>query len=337
MTVHHSPRAKMRCFGKLVPRLILLAGPLGLGACDTERAPLAPDEPSAIPGEAVKAPDRGRIVFVSTPGAIDLMNANGSSLTPVASTLDQPRDPRLSPDGTRIAFTAPVLVKSINAIRRHVLVMSNTGANPTDLTPTSAQMDSPTWSPDKPFIVYAESDGTIDGTLAFSPSSPTTQVSSAGLRTNGVIINGSDPSFSPDGQKIVFTRRGADAGVYVMTLDPNWVFNAEATAVTKLLGASGVVFRHPVFSPDGGKIVFSIADGGAPEIHVINADGSGLKRLTTSSAVDDHPSWSPDGRRIAFASDRTGKLQVWSMAASGGNLRQVTDLAGGATDPAFAR
>ena len=38
------------------------------------------------------------------------------------------------------------------------------------------------------------------------------------------------------------------------------------------------------------------------EIYVVNADGTGPTRLTTSKADDEHPSWSPDGSRIAFAS-----------------------------------
>lgn len=44
-----------------------------------------------------------------------------------------------------------------------------------------------------------------------------------------------------------------------------------------------------------GRFVFQVASGG--DIYSVNADGSGLTRLTTG--ID--PSWSPDGRRIAFS------------------------------------
>jgi len=47
-----------------------------------------------------------------------------------------------------------------------------------------------------------------------------------------------------------------------------------------------------------GRIVFTSERDGNGEIYVMNADGSGLTRLTNNPARDIEPSWSPDGRRI---------------------------------------
>ena len=67
---------------------------------------------------------------------------------------------------------------------------------------------------------------------------------------------------------------------------------------------------QPHWSPDGGEIVFERADA----IHVVNADGTELKPLTTPRRTerDSAPVWSPGGRRIAWVR-RSGPA---SMSAS---------------------
>ena len=59
------------------------------------------------------------------------------------------------------------------------------------------------------------------------------------------------------------------------------------------------------------RIAFASDRDGNWEIYVVNADGSGLVRLTNDPAADSTPSWSPDGRRIAFTSTRDGNAETY--------------------------
>jgi dipeptidyl aminopeptidase/acylaminoacyl peptidase len=63
---------------------------------------------------------------------------------------------------------------------------------------------------------------------------------------------------------------------------------------------------------------FSERDGNA-NIYVMNADGSGLTRLTDDLADDSNPSWSPDGTKIAFASAKDANLEIYLMNATDGS------------------
>ena len=77
------------------------------------------------------------------------------------------------------------------------------------------------------------------------------------------------------------------------------------------------VKTDPMYSPDGMKLAFISTHDGDPEIFVMNADGSGLRKLTDNTAVDAAPSWSPDGRKIVFTSDRSGAFELYRMNSDG--------------------
>jgi TolB protein len=65
------------------------------------------------------------------------------------------------------------------------------------------------------------------------------------------------------------------------------------------------------------------------EIYVMNADGTGLRRLTRNAVIDGSPVWSPNGGRIAFVSWRYGRgANIYVMNADGSGQRRLTLMTG---------
>jgi Tol biopolymer transport system component len=120
-------------------------------------------------------------------------------------------------------------------------------------------------------------------------------------------------------------------------------------AVLGLAAAVTVIAFTGPASPAAGvaaanRIVFhSRLKGGNNEIFSINANGTGLTRLTRSAASDSNPTWSPDGKRVAFESNRHGDRHgyqdsdVFVLNANGSGIREVTFSNRFDGDPAWSR
>lgn len=137
-------------------------------------------------------------------------------------------------------------------------------------------------------------------------------------------VDDSHPVWSPDGRRIAFVRDRdwQTANIYVM--------NADGSAQRRL---PPTLFRQPwggvelAWSPDWKKIAFvdSIANHvGAPDIFVMNADGSGLRNLTNTLATSFDFAWSPDGRRIAYLEGYPGGAPLSVVNADGSGRRRLT-------------
>lgn len=75
---------------------------------------------------------------------------------------------------------------------------------------------------------------------------------------------------------------------------------------------------------------------GNPDIFVMNADGTNLRRLTDHPANDIWPAWSPDGARIAFPSRRDGNFEIYLMNPDGTDLQRLTHTPGHEDFPAWS-
>jgi dipeptidyl aminopeptidase/acylaminoacyl peptidase len=128
------------------------------------------------------------------------------------------------------------------------------------------------------------------------------------------------------GRKIVFERRRG--------LTPNsdlYVMNADGSDQRRLTRNSGGGI--PRWSPDGRRIAFLRQElpkgGSAPPapayVYVMNADGSGPRRLARMAKFDySLPSWSTNGRKIVFVSERDGNPEVYVVNVDGSGKRNLT-------------
>lgn len=141
---------------------------------------------------------------------------------------------------------------------------------------------------------------------------------SNGALTNlstGSTDNDYTPSISPDGSRLAFIgKRPYDD-------DPQnkgsalVVMNSDGSGQSIVLGASSNPYREaflPAWSPDGSKLAFVEYAGSGRYIAVVNVDGTGYQRLTTSGN-ETNPTWSPTAvsghYRIAYESDDPNTLQ----------------------------
>ena len=108
-----------------------------------------------------------------------------------------------------------------------------------------------------------------------------------------------------------------------------------AACLVALVGAAGPV--GAAFPGENGKIAFTSERDGNDEIYVMNADGSGVERLTNNPAVDGFPAFSADGTKIAFSSYRNGGNQdIFVMNANGSGPVNLTNNPALDQHPAFS-
>ena len=107
-----------------------------------------------------------------------------------------------------------------------------------------------------------------------------------------------DPRISPDGDRVVYVRRGFD----VMTdraRSALWVVDADGSNHRAITDGSGSV-SSPRWSPDGDRLLYVGSSGGTNQLFVRWMDTGQTAELTNVTESPGNIAWSPDGNWIAM-------------------------------------
>ena len=136
------------------------------------------------------------------------------------------------------------------------------------------------------------------------------------------------PRFNPTKQEITYLS-------YFRNLPRVYLLNIETGNQEVVGDFPGMTFA-PRFSPDGSKIIMSLAKDGNSDIYVMDLKSRVVTRLTTNSAIDTSPSYSPDGKKITFNSDRGGSQQIYVMDNDGRNQKRISNKGGNYATPVWS-
>lgn len=225
--------------------------------------------------------------------------------------------PRLSPDGTRLAFTS-------EAVDFDLLSIPLDGGAARPLLATSRNELDPAWAPALAQYVFVtdqaggmelrirSADGEFDRPLV---NAADFRGDATGDRTRTL----GAPAFSPDGLRVAYQRLGDASGYRI------WISAAAGGPPDQLAPVSpGNMFQDaPSWSPDGRWIAYLQGlPGGTWRVartRVGVADSSQV--ITDRVRPLSRPEWSPDGRLILF--DSMDGLAV--IPPDGGSLRVISD------------
>jgi dipeptidyl aminopeptidase/acylaminoacyl peptidase len=233
------------------------------------------------------------------------------------AALDMLSDPRLSPDGRRLAF---VVVDSDVARNTRTPAI---WVAPADLTTPARRhtapgqnATSPRWSPDGSQLAFLSSRAA--GEPGVPPGNQVFLLPTAGGEARRVTsLEGlREFEWSPDGRRLACVVRVGPAGAAASG-------RAEESApITRR-------YARASYKADGA----GYADGRRSHLFVADVATGAARQLTSGDGWDDlRPRWSPDGRRIAFVSDRSSgpgefegwKSDVWLVDAEGGEPERFT-------------
>ncbi|HVS32333.1 MAG TPA: protein kinase [Thermoanaerobaculia bacterium] len=229
-------------------------------------------------------------------------------------------DPAWSPDGSRIAFSAPW------SGSHRLWIADRNGHNPQQVTSDRTEAVEhvrPRWSPDGRRLVFQNIERTQYDIRVVDLETKTLR-----SLTNDRIIDIS-PVWSPDGRAIYFSSyRGGGINVWRVRVAQDGSFSPQAEQVTTGAGQD----LDLAISADGRRLAFATLRQNADLWRVpLTPEGvvtGPAVEVVATTREESRASWAPDASAIAFNSDRGGDMNLWIHRFADGSDRQITEGAG---------
>ena len=163
-----------------------------------------------------------------------------------------------------------------------------------------------TWASDNPQVATVAEDGTV-ATSAYGHARVTATAPGGRRATAEVFVQG---------EIVLASSRTGRFQLYAAE-------RSNLAQLRKVMDDTAIA-SEPAFSPDGSRIAFTSTRDGQPEVYLMDADGTGVSRLTNSPGLDGDASFTADGQAVVFHSQRTGHRQIFLQPITSSDAVQLT-------------